>query len=255
MAFIEVPDSDLMGQPPQAQPVQISPTAVQGQMDKKDFLVYGSILCIYGGTGEQQFFAVNKGQRVPLLGTPSTAASNAPPPWYVQGSDQTTVLQDPSKLGSLGDGNVRSIALSAKQAKQAPTGGGLASINNYGATPFEIEDINDKCTFFFKIGTKEELQGPAGMFPTNEGAVGGISTTANNTTSSVVTSGIPHQGRGLRYQPRIVRTDNFEARIKTAPGASFVFIRTVDDTAQSGNTGQPVLLTCTLLFTMDADRR
>jgi len=245
------------------QPVAVSATAVPGQTDQKDFFVYGAGVMADGGSGDLLLFTTSKSQPINYIASssyPSTAASNQAPAFYRTHSDQTTNLVEPSKFGSLGDGTLRSICLTADQAKINPQANGLGTssangISVYGATLFDLQDIISKVTFLFKIATKEELQNGFGAFPAMWGAVGSGGTTANNTTNIVATNGMPGIGKQFRFQPRIMRYDTITGTLRVAAGSTLSFIRSVDNTASSGNSGQPVLVWCHLIMAMDQDRR
>ncbi len=210
-----------------------SPTALQGQSDIRDDLIYSSIIICHGGGSTQKAFTVPQGQAIPTMAGAGIAPTQA---HHLVHTELSTNMEKAGELGaSIGDAAVRSIGLNLEAAW--PSGAGF---NTYGASPREVTEFVNKTYFQFKIGGKVMTQGPAGMFPSVGGVQAQVSTTQNVSTIGFAQNGSPLQGgRKLRIPIQIARTDVVVGLFGLANGATYSF------TVQAG-VGQETMVTCVL---------
>ncbi|MFA6118126.1 MAG: hypothetical protein WC729_29335 [Sphingomonas sp.] len=210
-----------------------SPTALQGQSDIRDELIYSSIVIAHGGGSTQKAFTVPQGQAIPQMKGAAITPTEA---HHLTHTELSTCLEKAGELGAgIGDAAVRSIGLNLETAY--PLNAGYSA---YGASPREVAEFVNKTYFQFKIGGKTMTQGPAGMFPSSGGLQGSVSTTQNVATLGFAQNGNPLSGgRKLRIPIQIARTDVVVGLFGLANGATYSF------TVQAG-VGQETMVTCVL---------
>lgn len=221
-----------------------SPTAVPGKSAVRDDNIVSAAVLQHGGAGQVKLFTVPQGQSIPTLkGSSITASTQA---HHLLHTDLTTTLTQAGQLGSaIGDISVRAIGINLEQAA-VTLATGLPRV--FGMSQFEVQDVLSKCFFTLKVSETKQSSGPVFLYPSMGGAVGSISTTGNAATAGVVSNGAPGQGRGLKMHIPIGRTDNIDAVLGVAGGASLAFTTTNGE-------GNPSLVWCTLRASVAADVR
>lgn len=215
-----------------------SATALDGESDVRDDLVYSSLILGHGGGSQQKLFTVPQGQQIPrMVGTGITPTEVH----HLTHSELSTNQDKAGEFGSsIGDAAVRSISLVLEQAIPLAAGG----YGTYGATPHEAAEFLSKSFFQFKVGGKVMTQGQVGQFPSSAGIAGstGISTTQNVTT---VVTGFAQNGsallggRRLKIPVQIARNDVVVGIVGLPNGATYSF-------SVQAREGQATMLTCVL---------
>lgn len=230
-----------------------SATAVPGTTDKRDENIYSAALLQNTGSGSVSLFTVPKGQAIPFIRGTSTASANA---WQITHSDTTTNLEKAGELGDgIGDAGIRGLSLNVEQAGILPLtaqGGGntSAQLDLYGATSYELMDLQRKCSFELRVSKKPMFKSPFFAFPAVGGVSGSVSTVANNTVRDISTNGSPGRIRRLMTHIMASRRDTLEGVFSVSGGSQ---ILTRDDGANTD--GIPTLLWCVLPSTIRGDAR
>jgi hypothetical protein len=215
-----------------------SATALEGESDVRDDMIYSSLVICHGGSSQQKMFTVPQGQTIPKMAGVGIAPTEA---HHLIASELTTNQDKAGELGSsLGDAAVRSISLNLEQA--APLAAG--TFGTYGATPLEVAEFMSKTFFQFKVGGKVMIQGPVGQFPASGGIAGStsVSTTVTNTTK---VSGFAQNGQSLmggrriKVPIQIARNDVVVGVLGLPNGAAYSF-------SVQSTVGQATLVTCVL---------
>lgn len=221
-----------------------SPTALAGKSDLRDDHIYSAAVLQHGGQGSVSLFTVPKGQAIPKLhGSGVTESSQAHHNLYTLA---TTSMAKAGELGSgIGDIAIRSISLTFEQAAVTPATGAARA---FGATQFEIADVQAKCWFDLKIANKSQIKGPTWNFGAAGGVAGSISTTGNAATASIAQNGVPGNVRRLKLPIPCARNDTLEGVLEVAGGASLAFSDTTGE-------GQPFLVWSNLFANVAGDVR
>lgn len=215
-----------------------SATALDGESDIRDDLVYSSMVIAHGGGSQQKLFTVPQGQMIPRMAGVGIVPTQL---HHLIHSELTTNQDKAGEFGSsIGDAAVRSISLVLEQACPIANG----TFSTYGATAQEAAEFLSKSFFQFKVGSKVMTQGPVGQFPSSAGLSGaaGISTTQNVTT---VVTGFAQNGnallggRRLKIPVQIARNDVVVGIVGLPNGATYTF-------SVAAGVGQSTLLTCVL---------
>lgn len=228
-----------------------SATAVPGTTDKRDENIYSACLLQNTGAGSVSLFTVPKGQQIPFLRGSSAASTNA---WQVTHGDHSTNLEKAGELGDgIGDAGIRGLSLNVEQAGILPLtlqGGGSTSgqIDAYGATGYELMDMQRKCSFEFRVSKKPMFKSPFFAFPSVGGVTGTISSVASNTVRDISTNGSPGRIRRLMTHIMASRRDTLEGVFSVVGGAQLL-------TRTGGADGCPSLLWCVLPSTIRGDAR
>lgn len=194
-----------------------SPTAVENRSDMRDDNIYSSLVVGYGGAGIQKAFTVPQGQNIPRLVGSGIAPTSA---HLLTHSELTTNLSKAGEAGSsIGDFSVRAVTIGLEQGYYD----GAGALNTYGCGQQEVIEVLGKTFFQLKIAGKKQLEGPTQFFPTMGGASGGISTTENAVTTSLVTNGNPGMMRRLKIPILVARNDTIEGVFGVASSDSLVF--------------------------------
>ena len=221
-----------------------SSTAMPGQSDMRDENVYSSVVLQNTGVGPQTIFTAPIGQTIPTLGGATAPLQT----WQQKYSLGTTNITKAGELGNaLGDASVRAIGMMLEPAAITLNTGVPRA---YGATQFELSDITSKLAFEFKVGGKRQNSGGIHMYPSYGGPTGGISTTGNAATASVVTNGSAGSMRRLKFPILIARVDQLEAIFSTNNGSSLAF-----NSVSAASDGQPCLLWVNLHSSLAGDVR
>lgn len=222
-----------------------SPTAVPDTSDVRDDNVYSAGVVAHGATGQLSLFTVPKGQTIPeLKGSSISATTNDHQTTY---TDLTTNLNKAGEMGSgIGDLSVRAIAINVEG--KYFTDAGAASI--YGAGPRELQEIQSKMSFVFKIGQKEMTKGPLGTYGSSMWLDGqaAISTTVNASTLNAAFVSNSRGPRRFKMPILIHRSDTVEALLQVAGSTGLSF------TTQT-SLGQPTLVWTHLYSTVRGDAR
>lgn len=222
-----------------------SPTAVPDTSDVRDDNVYSSGVVAHGAAGQLSLFTVPKGQTIPeIKGSGISATTNDHQTTY---TDLTTNLNKAGEMGSgIGDLSVRAIAVNVEG--KYFTDAGAASI--YGAGPRELQEIQSKMSFVFKIGQKEMTKGPLMTYGCSGGVYGNvaISTTANASTLNAAFVRNSDGPRRFKMPILIHRSDTVEALLQVAGTTGLSF------TTQA-SLGQPTLIWVHLFSTVRGDAR
>lgn len=220
-----------------------SATAVPGTTDKRDENIYSAALLQYSGSGSVSLFTVPKGQAIPFLRGTSSASTNA---WQVTHGDHTTNLEKAGELGDgIGDAGIRGISLNVEQAGSLPAAG---TLDSYGATAYELMDLQRKCSFEFRVSKKPMFKSPFFAFPAVGGVSGAVSSTVNATVRDISTNGSPGRVRRLMTHIMASRRDTLEGLFQVVGGATLLF-------RSSSSDGIPSLLWCVLPSTIRGDAR
>ncbi len=235
-------------------------TAVAGKADVRDDNIYSALVLANGGQGTATIFTVPKGQSVPALkGASITALSQARHNFY---TGLTTNLDKAGELGSIGDAAVRAIGFTFEQAAYASNFDSTAALAQryFGATPFEVADVDAKCLVELKVSQKRQIIGPVQFFPKTGGPSGSLGIATNVTAGAAVgyVAGIANNGEGktgrvLHDAPILIARNDVLALDFTAADA----LAFSDTAAYSAGTheGQPFLVWCHLLATVSGDVR
>jgi hypothetical protein len=224
-----------------------SSTAVPGKSDLRDENIYSSIVVGNGGGGIQLIFTNPQGQSIPQLVGSSVVVSQAQHKNY---TDLTTNLVKAGELGaSIGDAAIRALGATIETAVPNSTTG---AYNSWGATPYDVVEVLNKCFFRLEIAGKKQIQGQLFSFPSLGGPLGALSTTANNSSSGVITNGLPGRGRCLKIPIMIARTDTLNGVFGVAGAATLSFD---SPNASSGTSGQETLVWVNLLAAVRGDVR
>ncbi|MBU1767882.1 MAG: hypothetical protein KJ648_07260 [Candidatus Omnitrophica bacterium] len=215
-----------------------SATAMEGESDVRDDMIYSALVICHGGSSQQKMFTVPQGQTIPKMAGVGIAPTEA---HHLIASELTTNQDKAGELGSsLGDAAVRSISLVLEQALPKADG----TFGTYGATPHEAAEFLAKTFFQFKVGGKVMIQGPVGQFPSSAGLSGGqsISTTVTDTTK---VTGFAQNGasllggRRIKVPIQIARNDVVVGVLGLPNGAAYAF-------SVASGVGQATLVTCVL---------
>ena len=220
-------------------------TAMQGQTDVRDEIVFGAIVIAKGASNYGKLFTVPQGQAIPeLKGSGITATAQV---HQMVHSELTTNLEKAGELGSgLGDAAVRGISLCLEAASISNAG----AYSAYGACPGDVADMLSKSYFQFKVGQKIQTQGPTLSFPGWGGVNSSVSTTANASMAGFAQNGNALLGgRRLKIPVQIARTDIVVGILGFGSSAAFV------GTGASTTYGQPFLCWCLLNVLLGADVR
>ena len=222
-------------------------TAVLNKSDLKDDKVYSACVVAHGGTGSASLFTIPKGQTTPLLRSSSlTTAVQSHQATY---TDLTTNLSKAGEFGSgLGDVSCRAIAITLEPA--APGATTLLSDRAFGATVWELTDVQAKMFFELKIGQKRATMGPIFSYGTDWGTVGDISTstTANNATSRLYAVRNGNGPNRFKVPIQIARNDTVEGLLSVAGSTGLEFSTTT-------GAGQPALMWTSLFSIIRGDVR
>lgn len=220
-----------------------SATALDGESDVRDDLIYSSIIVGHGGASQQKLFTVPQGQAIPRM----VGAAIAPTQLHQLIHSELSTCQDKAgEFGSsIGDAAVRSISLVLEQAcpMVATVAGLVGGLNMgfgvYGATPQEVAEVLSKSFFQLKVGGKTMIQGPVGQFPAGAGVSGAIATTQTASTIGFAQNGSNLSGKRIRIPIQIARNDVVTGIIGVPNGAAYVF-------SVAAGVGQSSMLTCVL---------
>ncbi len=229
-----------------------SATAVPGTTDKRDENIYSAALLQNTGAGSVSLFTVPKGQAIPFIRGTSVASTNA---WQLTHGDHTTNLEKAGELGDgIGDAGIRGLSLNVEQAGVLPLtsqGGGntSAQLDAYGATAYELMDLQRKCSYELRISKKPMFKSPFFAFPGVGGVAGSVSTTTSNTVRDISTNGAPGRIRRLMTHIMCSRRDTLEGVFSVVGGAQIL------TRSNGGTDGCPSLLWCVLPSTIRGDAR
>jgi hypothetical protein len=233
MAIALIPDSRFRPQ-----------TAMAGETDVRDDLIYGAIVVGGGASGTGKLFTVPQGQAIPQMKSSSyTATAQA---HQMVHSELTTNLEKAGEFGSgLGDAAVRGISLCLETATISSAG----AYGTFGAQPLDVAEFLAKTFFQFKVGQKVMTQGPSLSFPAWGGVNSSCSTTANAAMNGFALNGNALLGgRRIRIPIQIGRTDIVVGVLGFGNSASL--------TGSAGATyGSPFLVWCLLNVLLGADVR
>lgn len=222
-----------------------SPTAVPDTSDVRDDNVYSAGVVAHGAASQLSLFTVPKGQTIPeIKGSAITATTNDHQTTY---TDLTTNLNKAGEMGSgIGDISVRAIAVNVEG--KYFTDAGAASI--YGAGPRELQEIQSKMSFVFKIGQKEMTKGPLMTYGCSGGVYGDASISTTLNASTLNTAFVRNSDGPRRFKMPILihRSDTVEALLQVAGTTGLSF------TTQSA-LGQPTLIWVHLFSTIRGDAR
>ncbi|MBP6479882.1 MAG: hypothetical protein KA310_03450 [Pseudomonadales bacterium] len=220
-----------------------SATAVPGTTDKRDENIYAAGVLQNSANGSMSLFTVPKGQPLPFLRGTSTATTNG---WQTLNQDHTTNLEKAGELGDgIGDAAIRGLSLNCEQAGFLPAAG---TLDAYGATSYELMDLQRKCSFEFRVSKKPMFKSPFFAFPGVGGVNGALSSTINNAVRDISTNGASGRVRRLMTHIMASRRDTLEGVFTVCGGASLLFRSSAAD-------GIPTLLWCVLPCTIRGDAR
>lgn len=215
-----------------------SATALDGESDVRDDLIYSSVILGHGGGSQQKMFTVPQGQAIPKMVGTAIAPTEL---HHLTHSELSTNQDKAGEFGSsIGDAAVRSISLVLEQALPKADG----TFGTYGATPHEAAEFLAKTYFQFKVGGKVMTQGPVGQFPSSAGLAGGMALSTTVTATTKV-SGFAQNGaallggRRLKIPVAIARNDVVVGLVGLPNGATYSFSVTT-------GVGQSTMLTCVL---------
>jgi hypothetical protein len=224
-----------------------SPTAVEGKSDLRDEYVYSAIVVQSTATGVQKVFTVPQGQAIPKMSGSSTVTTQTHQQTY---SETTTNLTKAGELGSsIGDASIRGIGINFEAAAYTPATGVQRA---FGATQFEVADINAKCFFQLKIAGKQQTQAPVFAYPAVGGLYGSIGSTGNAATVSAVSNGLPGASRALKLPILVARNDTLEGVFGVSSGAALAFSTGTGDVSSQG---QPLIIWFVLKCLVSGDVR
>lgn len=219
-------------------------TAVPGQTDARDEIVFGALVVANGASNYGKMFTVPQGQAIPELKGAAVTATNQS--HQAIHSELTTNLEKAGEFGSgLGDAAVRGISLCVETAGISNAG----AYNAYGACPTDVAELLSKTYFQFKVGQKIMTQGPTLTFPAWGGVASSSSTTANASMAGFALNGNALLGgRRLRIPIQISRIDIVVGILGFGNSSAFVG-------TNSATYGQPFLVWCILNVLLGADVR
>lgn len=223
---------------------QRSPTAVAGQSDLRDLNVYSSGVVAHGGAGTIQLFTQARGAPIPEMAASTiTATAN---PHQMKYTELTTNITQSGQFGSaLGEGSVRALGLDIENAYVTASTGAL---NTYGAGQQEISEVVAKMFFRLLIGGKNQIETAIRHLPASGGLSGSSYSTANASTVSVLSNGLPGSWRSLKVPILIARTDTVVGDLGVAGGSTLVF-------SVTSGAGQPALVWANLKTAIKGDAR
>lgn len=199
-----------------------SSTAMPSDSDIRTEFVYSSLIVSHGAQGQGSMFGATRGAAIPLMGNAVAANLQA---HHKNHDYHSTNLAENGRLGSsIGDVDVRAIALDVEQAVPQLVTGAEGTQSLYGATIQEFTEMAAKCYFILKVGAKEMNKAPLRCFPAIGGVFGGVGNTTNNSLVSTAQNGTGiRAGRQLRSVISIDRADTLEGLLGVASGATLAF--------------------------------
>ena len=225
---------------------QTDPTAAPGVTVVKTEHIYSAVVVQNGSQALATAFVNSKGNPIPILG--GATPSGTLPQHQSKYTDLTTnFVQSGMAGGTIGDAMVWAIGVTIEQTPYIPTTGAQGT---YGAGIQEFAEVLAKTYVILRLNGNEQIQGRIGDFPSLGAPVGAVA--ANGTTTgaiiSVLSNGVPGQGRQFSQPIPVGRQTTLSCDIQTAEALSF-------STTGTTSTGNSTLLWVDTLCTISGDAK